>query len=155
MIRLMGGMYVGGTNSPQVSVINTASNADVKDLPMPAPAVNSEATGLAHNTNNNRIYITAYSYNMVVRINPETNDFEGSPIPVGVNPIGIAYNPNNNNLYVANSGSNTVSIINPTTNSVIGTLPTGTTPAGIAYNPSNNHIYVANVGSNTVSIIHP
>lgn len=91
MIRLMGGMYVGGTNSPQVSVINTASNADVKDLPMPAPAVNSEATGLAHNTNNNRIYITAYSYNTA----------------------GIAYNPSNNHIYVANVGSNTVSIIHP------------------------------------------
>ena len=79
---------------------------------------------------------------MVVRINPETNEFDRTPIPVGVNPFGIAYNPKNNNIYVTNYGSNTVSIINPTTNSVIDTIPTGTNPAGIAYNPSNNHIYV-------------
>jgi len=73
------------------------------------PAADSQVAGLAHDTNNNRIYITAYTANMVVRINPETNDFEGSAIPVGTGPVGIIHNPNNNNIYVTNSGSNTVS----------------------------------------------
>ena len=146
-------MYVGGSGSPQVSVINTASNADVKDLRIPPP--DSQGGGIAYIPSNNRIYVTAYESNSVFKINPETNDFEGSPIPVGTNPIGIAYNPRNNNIYVANSGSNTVSIINPTTNSVIDTIPAGITPAGIAYNPNNNHIYVSNLDSSTVSIIHP
>jgi YVTN family beta-propeller protein len=149
--RINGGMYVGALGPPQVSVINTASNADVKDLPMPSPASDSMVTGVAYNPN----YITAFNSNMVLVINPETNDFEGSPIRVGVNPIGIAYNPRNNNIYVANSGSNSVSVINPATNSVIDTITTGTSPVGIAHNPGNNHIYVTNRGSNTVSIIHP
>jgi YVTN family beta-propeller protein len=92
---------------------------------------------------------------MVVIIDPETNDFEGTPVPVGMNPYGIAYNPRKNNIYVANAGSNSVSVINPTTNTVIDTIPTGTTRVGIAHNPNNNHIYVTNAGSNTVSIIHP
>ena len=92
---------------------------------------------------------------MVVKLNPETNAFEGSAIPVGSQPGGILRNPTNNNLYVTNSGSSTVSVINPTTNVVTGTIPTGSTPAGIAYNTNNNHIYVTNFGSNTVSLIHP
>ena len=105
-------MYVGGTG--QVSVINTVTNADVKDLPMPTPVQDSGATGLAYNSNNNHVYVSAFEYNRVVRINPDTNHFEGTAIPVGLEPIGILYNPTNNNMYVANSGSNTVSVIDPT-----------------------------------------
>jgi len=114
------------------------------------PAADSQVAGLAHDTNNNRIYITAYTANMVVRINPETNEFDGTPIPVGVNPFGVAYNPK----ITISKSLIMVRTLYPT-NSVIDTIPTGTNPAGIAYNPSNNHIYVANAGSNTVSIIHP
>lgn len=148
------GIYVGGI--PQVSIVNTATNADVKEMRLPPPILDSETTaGLAHNTNNNRIYVTAFDSGLVFRISPDTNDFEGSAIPVGAGPIGIIHNPNNNRMYVTNSGSDIVSIINPTTNSVVGTIPTGSTPAGIAHNPSNNHIYVTNLGSNTVSVIHP
>ncbi len=95
-----------------------------------------------------------YDSNSVVRINPDTNAFEGTAIPVGLAPVGIAYNPTNKNMYVANSDSNTVSIIG-STNSVIATIPTDLTPFGIAYNPNNQHIYLTNAGSNTVSVIHP
>jgi YVTN family beta-propeller protein len=149
-----GAMYVGGTG--QVSVINSVANADVKDsrMPPPPPVQDSEAVGLAYNSNNNHVYVSAYESNMVVRINPDTNDFEGTAIPVGMGPLGIVYNPTNKNMYVANSGSNTVSVIGPT-NSVIATIPTGSAPLGIAYNPNNHHIYVTNAGSNTVSVIHP
>ena len=145
-------MYVGATG--QVSVINSVSNADVKDSPMPPPDQNSQAAGLAYNNNNNRVYVSVYDSNSVVRINPDTNGFEGTAIPVGLAPVGIVYNPTNKNMYVANSDSNTVSVIGPT-NSVIATIPTGLTPFGIAYNPNNHHIYVTNAGSNTVSVIHP
>ena len=147
-----GAMYVGGDG--QVSVINSVSNADVKDSSMPPPDQDSEATGLAYNSNNNQVYVSSYDSNRVVRINPDTNDFEGTAIPVGTGPLGILYNPTNKNMYVANSGSNTVSVIGPT-NSVIATIPTGSAPLGIAYNPNNHHIYVTNAGSNTVSVIHP
>ena len=148
-----GGMYAGGGD--QVSVVNSATNADVKDVRIPPPLANSVVYGLVHSTTNNRIYATTYNSDMVVRLNPETNEFEGSAIPVGTEPAGIIRNPNNNNLYVTNSGSGTVSVINPTTNVVTSTIPTGSVPAGIAYNSNNNHIYVTNYGSNTVSIIHP
>jgi YVTN family beta-propeller protein len=148
-----GGMYVSGR--PQVSVINSATNADVKDVRMPPPVADSAAWGLVHNTINNRIYVTAFDSDMVVRLNPETNEFEGSAIPVGSQPASMVRNPSNNNLYVTNSGSSSVSVINPTTNVVTGTISTGSTPAGIAYNSNNNHIYVTNYDSNTVSIIHP
>ena len=148
-----GGMYVSGR--PQVSVINSATNADVKDVRMPPPVVDSAAWGLAYNTINNRIYVTAFGSDMVVRLNPETNEFEGSAISVGSQPAFIVRNPSNNNLYVTNSGSSSVSVINPTTNVVTGTVPTGSTPAGIAFNSNNNHIYVTNYGSNTVFVIHP
>jgi YVTN family beta-propeller protein len=151
--RTNGGMYVGA--QPQVSVINTATNTDIKDTRMPTPFADSQAAQLVHYINNDRIYVTAHDDDMVVRMNPETNDFEGSAIPVGSRPIGIIHNPNNNNIYVANSGSNTVSIINPITNTVVGSIPTGLTPFGIAHNPTNSHIYITNAGSNTVSIIHP
>ena len=151
--RINGGMYVCGSSSPQVSVINTASNAYVKDSRILPP--DSQRGVIAYIPSNNRIYVTAYESNSVFKINPETNDFESSPIPVVTNPISIAYNPRNNNIYIANSGSNTVSIINSTTNSVIDTIPAGITPAVITYNPNNNHIYVSNLYSSTVSIIHP
>jgi YVTN family beta-propeller protein len=148
------GIYVGG-GAPQVSVINTATNADIRDMALPPPISDSEPWGLVHSTSNNRIYVTAFDSDMVVRLNPETHRFEGFAIPVGSQPGAIIRNPINNNLYVTNSGSSTVSVINPTTNAVTGTIPTGTTPAGIAFNTNNNHIYVTNFDSNTVSLIHP
>ena len=40
------GMYVGGAS--QVSVINTATNADVKDMGLPTPTSDSRAWGLVH-----------------------------------------------------------------------------------------------------------
>ncbi len=157
-----GAMYVGGavlntsdaTVGGQVSVINTVTNADVKDLLMPTPIEFSTAMGLAYNSNNNRVYVSAWESNSVVMINPDMNSFEGTAIPVGMAPRSILYNPTNNNMYVANSGSQTVSVIGPT-DSVIATIPTGLEPMGIAYNPNNLHIYITNVDSNTVSVIHP
>jgi YVTN family beta-propeller protein len=148
-----GGMYVGGR--PQVSVINSATNADVKDVRLPPPAANAAPFELIHNPTNNRIYVTVYDSDAVVRLNPETNRFEGSAITVGAGPTGIVRNPTNNNLYITNSDSSSVSVINPTTNVVTGTFPTGSIPAGIAFNSNNNHLYVTNYGSNTVSVIHP
>jgi YVTN family beta-propeller protein len=120
-----GAMYVGATG--QVSVINTATNADVKDSRMPPPDQDSQAGGLAYNSNNNQIYVAAFQSNRVVRINPNTNDFEGTAIPVGMSPIDIVYNRTNKNMYVTNAGSNTVSVIGPT-NSVIATIQTGPAP---------------------------
>jgi YVTN family beta-propeller protein len=156
-----GAMYVGGevinmadTVGGQVSVINTATNADVQHFRMPTQIQPSNAVGLAYNSNNNRVYVSAWESNSVVMINPDTNRFEGTDIDVGQGPVGILYNPTNNNMYVANSGSNTVSVIGPT-ESVIATIPTGSVPLGIAYNPNNLHIYITNLGSNTVSVIHP
>ena len=145
-------MYVSATG--QVSVINSVSNADVKDSRMPPPDQGSQATGLAYNSNNNRVYVSAYDSNRVLMINPDTNNFEGTAIPVGLRPVGIVYNPTNKNMYVANLDSSTVSVIGPT-NSVIATIPTGLFPFGIAYNSNNHHIYVTNSVPNTVSVIHP
>ena len=145
-------MYVGAIGL--VSVINSVSNADVKDSRIPPPDETSVAMGLAYNNNNTQVYVSAYQSNSVIRINPDTNGFEGTAIPVGMNPVCIVYNPTNENMYVANYGSNTVSVIGPT-NSVIAAIPTGSAPVGIDYNSNNHHIYVTNTGSNTVSVIHP
>jgi YVTN family beta-propeller protein len=168
-----GAMYVGGAVHNEldeivrghVSVINTVTNADVQDFSMPTPVHFSEASGFAYNSNNNRVYVSAWAADSVVMINPDTNSFEGTvnpdtdsfegtAFPVGKRPFGILYNPTNNNMYVVNTRSNTVSVIGPT-DSVIATIPTGLEPVGIAYNLNNLHIYVTNFDSNTVSLIHP
>jgi YVTN family beta-propeller protein len=81
---------------------------------MPTSIEFSTARGLAYNSNNNRVYVSAWESNSVVMINPDMNSFEGTAIPVGMAPRSILYNPTNNNMYVANSGSNTVSVIGPT-----------------------------------------
>src|SRR5919112_5992107 len=75
-------MYIGATG--QVSVINSVSNADVKDSRMPPPDQDSPVTGLAYNNNNKQVYVSAYDSNSVIRINPDTNNFEGTAIPVGM-----------------------------------------------------------------------
>jgi YVTN family beta-propeller protein len=158
------GIYVGasgldiyGFRRGQVSAINTATNADVKDMRCCPLSRDLELVGLAYNVNNNRIYVTEYSSNgRISRLNPDTNEFEGGPpIRVGSYPFGIVHNPSNNKIYVTNTGSDTVSVIDPTTNSVNATIPIARLPTGIAYNTNNNHIYVANSASNTVSVIHP
>jgi YVTN family beta-propeller protein len=137
------------------AAINTASNADVKDSKFPPSGPYMQAVGVAYNSYNNRVYVTGYvPSGMVFRLNPDTNSFEGSGIPVGSYPFGIVYNPTNKNMYVTNGGSNTISVINQT-NSVIATIPTGSGPTGIAHNPNNRHIYVIIFGSNTTSVIHP
>jgi YVTN family beta-propeller protein len=134
----------------QVSIINTATNADVKDSYLPTSVQNSTVKGVAYNTDNNRVYILAFYSGSVLILNPDTNTFEGTPIPVGSKPYDIVHNPSNNHMYVTNYGSNTVSAIDATRNSVVATFPTGDFPIGIAYNPNNRHIYVANTGSNSV-----
>lgn len=75
-------MYVGGVG--QVSVINTVTNAGVKDSRMPTPAQDSDAFGLAYTSNNNHVYVSAFGSNRALRINPDTNHFEGTAIPIGL-----------------------------------------------------------------------
>jgi YVTN family beta-propeller protein len=56
------GMYLGGIS--QISVINTATNADIKDVQLPSPVSDTTAWGLVHITVNN---LTAFGSDMVVR----------------------------------------------------------------------------------------
>ncbi len=102
-------IYVGNSNSDDVSVIDSSTNAvvatvDVGDLP----------ADIEFNPSNKNIYVGNYRSHDVSVIDSSTNAVVAT-VDVGSQPRYNEFNPSNNNVYVGNIGSNDVSVISSTT----------------------------------------
>ena len=149
-----GDIYVANGVSNYISVIDTSTNAIVKNIGLPS---NSAPGGVAFASSNGDIYVVDTSGAVSV-IDTSTNQPASptSSIPVGGYPVGIAFAPTNGDIYVVQTAGY-VQVIDTFTNVLLPVtiqLPMGSYPlGGIVYAPSNGDIYVADSAIGAVSAI--
>ena len=140
-------VYVTNASSTSVSVIDTATNRVVTNIP-----VRNAPFGVAVHPVGSFVYVVNYGSDDMSVINTTTNTVV-STIPVGTGPSGVAVHPNGTFVYVSNTISSSISVINTATHAVITTVPVGLWPRGIAAHPEGTFVYVANQHNNNVSVI--
>ncbi|WP_319436033.1 YncE family protein [Mycobacterium sp. RTGN5] len=139
-------LWVSTAGSGNVSVINTATNAVVKTIPV------SGAAGIAFSPDGHFAYVANFTANTVSVINT-ANYTTAATIPVGASPSSVAVSPDGSVAYVTNQQDNTVSVINTATKTVIKTITVGSTAAGLAVSPDGTHLYVANPFDASITVI--
>ena len=140
--------YVANNGSNTVSLINTATNKVISEIP-----VGNSPYGVSVSTDGSEAYVTNYILNGTVSVIKTATNSVIATIPVGAYPIGVLVSPNGRFVYVANAGSNTVSVISTATYSVIATIAQDITPLSLTNSPDGNFIYVSNNSSNNILII--
>jgi len=146
-------VYVVNYASGDLSVIDTATNTNIVDIPI--GAINN-IRGIAISPDGTLVYVGNPIAGEVVIVDTTTNTVSGS-ITV-INPFGIAVRPDGAFLYVVqNTPSNSVAVFDTSTNALVATIPVGINP-----NPNPFHItmtidgafaYVTNQSDDTISVI--
>jgi YVTN family beta-propeller protein len=139
--------YVASDLTNTVSVINLATNAVEKTIP-----VGDFPWGVAVSHTGSFAYVTNYGSANISVISTSTNSVVAT-IPVGSGPLGVVFTPSGKYAYVANSLSNSVSVVQTSTRKAIKTVQVGKDPYGITITPNGAFVYVANSSSDTVSVI--
>ncbi|HEX6731584.1 MAG TPA: hypothetical protein VF074_16280, partial [Pyrinomonadaceae bacterium] len=144
-----------------VTIINTATNSVVTNIPLPVDV----AIAPAVTPNGALLYVTCLSFSTgpkLAVIDTATNTVVTLvPLP-GTVPFGVAITPDGAFAYVANNGGgvccggggvpSSVSVIDTATNTIVAIVPVGS-PNGIAVSPDGALVYVTNLSNNTVSVI--
>jgi gliding motility-associated-like protein len=138
--------YIVNAGSGDVSVINTATNKVVADIP-----VGSNPNSVCVDPNYDEVYVVNNSSNTISVISTLTNKVTAT-IPVGPSPWSVTVSPNGSLAYVADGGNNDVEVINTASNKIVKTISAGTNPNAIAVSPDGNLLYVNN--SNQVTVIN-
>ena len=124
-------LYVALNNTNQVAVIDTATRAIVRRVPVgtfPYTAVAS--------ADGSKVYVSNWGGKV-----PGPDDFTDGMFPVVVDRrTGIPV-------------SGTISVIDTAQNVLVKTIEVGLHPTGMARSPSGDRIYVTNANSDTVSVI--
>ncbi len=150
-----GMFYIRGFYGTDVSVVNSSSNQDVANIPLPSTSVTPISTPtIAVDNKTGFLYATNEGDLNVSVINTNTNLVTRS-INVMGGPLGIAFDWANGDLYTADQSSNTVSVISASLNRTITNISVGQRPSAIVYNSINNDVWVANWASSNVSVIDP
>jgi|GEM_PF-1210729 len=141
--------YVPNQTSNTVSVINTATNTVIANIPV--VPVGTNPYGVSITPDGSKVYVTNRLSTTVSVINTLTNNVIAT-IPVGYNPDGIIVTPDGSKVYVANLGSDEVSVINTATDAVITTIPIFMVgnpggPERICVTPDGSKVYVTTNGS--------
>lgn len=158
-------IYVASQNSRSISVIDTANNSVVANIPI--DSVPEGPRGIALSPNGLKAYVTngymlgasgygggpPYLKGSVSVIDIKTNKVVGSPIRTGgYDSEAIVVSPDDQRVYVANvcgddvyCGDNgTITVINAHSDRVITKIPMKGAPYGIAISSDGRHLYVAN-----------
>ena len=108
-------------------------------------------SGVAVNSNTNRIYVANY-YSDNISVIDGNDDILMDVIDVGDSPRNIAVNPVTNKIYVANHFGNSIYVIDGDTNSVIDSIGIER-PWGISINTDTNVVYITSTKSTDIFLI--
>lgn len=146
--------YVPNEGSDTVSVIDTANNTVVTNIPVALNPIR-----LAVTPDRKKVYVACHAADRVSVIATESNKVIKT-IVVGDVPAEVLVTPSGNRVYVPNAGTQqggpgTISVINTATDTVITNLPAGFNCRAIAWvsNAAGNWVYVANQGQGTVTVV--
>ena len=140
-------VYVVNSGSDSVSIVDVATQAVVKTVP-----VGSAPSAMAVDNVANRAYVANAGGNSVSVLDTLTEQVVAT-VAVGSRPGGVAVNPRTHRVYVANSAGNSVSVIDGAGASVLATVPVGSGPAGLSVNPATSRLFVANAAGGSVSVL--
>lgn len=153
------GYVTHGVFANGVTVINTATNSVVTNIPVEADVTIAPAV----TPNGAFVYVTCLDFpsgshfgnSKVAVIDTATNTVVAIvPLRVESFSLGVAITPDGAFAYVANNfSSNSLSVIDTATNTEVASLPVGLFPTGIAVTPDGAFVYVTNAGDNTVSVV--
>ena len=144
-------IYVANSFSNDVSVIDTNTNAVVKNIPV-GDYPTAVALSMPRENHYPYVYVANTRSHSVSVIDGTTNAVVKN-IPVGTT-TDLSFDYASATLYVVNSVSNDISVIDTNTNSVVKNITNiGKFPSHIASNPNTNTIYVVNSGSDSVSVV--
>lgn len=137
--------YIANSTGRSVSVVDTASGAVLKTIP-----VSGTASAVAvHGT---RAYVTLRSTGRVAVIDTTTGKVVTS-VSVGWSPTAIALNSNGTRAYISNTGSGTMSVIDTATNRKIASVGLGSSPAGVTVGRNDLWVYAAVNGSDRIAVV--
>lgn len=160
--------YVGSRYEPNVAVIDTATNAVVATVPLPAPIVGGPVASthtMAMSPDGNRVYVSTFRNVAPFTWNIVAIDTATSSVAATISVPGaqrLAVSPDSARLYVATvlGGVGSVTVVDTATNSVSGSivLPATSRPYMIAATASQVYIdddvsgdvYVADAATNAL-----
>lgn len=126
-------VYVSNYSSSTVSVIDTATNVVVAEIPVRSPLT------VAITADGTRAYVAGST--SVSEIDTATNTVVGD-VPLAAGPTSLAVSPNGDRLYVAQYWSDNISIIDTGTNTVIAETYVGHGASAVAISPDGSRVYV-------------
>jgi YVTN family beta-propeller protein len=139
--------YVANSASNTVSVLDTATNSPLAQIP-----VGAGPTDVAITPDGTRAYVANAADDSVSVIATATNSVIAT-IGVGDEPKGLAITPDGSRLYVANTQDDSLSVLATASNSLIGTpIAVGAEPEGIAITPEGIRALVAQRGGD-ISVV--
>ena len=156
------GYVTHGALGNGVTVINTATNSIVTNIPIPVDA----ATEIAVSPNGAFLYVTCSVFGTgpkLAVIETATNTIVTFvPLPPNFSP-GVAVTPDGAFVYVTNNGGgvccggpplpSSVSVIDTATNTEVARVGVGTSPSAVAVTPDGAFVYVADFFDQMVSVI--
>lgn len=140
--------YVPNTNTNHVSVINTATNTVVDNIPVGAFPI-----GVSLSPDESHVYIANTYDNTISAIETATNTVVAT-IPVGEYPHCLRVSPDGSTVYVANEVSNTITVIGTASYSVVATIPVSVSPVSFIFSPDGSLVYVMNRYDDSYSVIN-
>ncbi len=139
--------YAAGRLSETISVIDTASDAVIADVTLPA---GQGIANLAISPDGQRVYATMLAGNSIYVVETGDNSVVDPPIDVGFNAAGIAVSPDGTLLYAADAGaSGGVAAIDTAAGTVMATIDVDNHPSAIAFTPDGLSAYVTQAGINS------
>jgi YVTN family beta-propeller protein len=142
-----GEIFVGDSDSNNISVISDATNSVVSTIPSGTPY------GLAYDTGKGEIFASNNGANDVNVISDLTNKVVAS-IPIGGPSSGIVYDHAMGEVFVANDGGSSIVVINDTNDTVVASIPVGSCqPGELAYDSGSGEIFVTCGALDTVQVI--
>lgn len=134
-----GTAYSSNQGSHDVSVIDVATNTELRKIP-----VSSDAWNVIVSPNGSRVYATTDQGALFV-INTATGGIVTSLTLLAGDALrGLALNPAGTRLYVGGCLSGYVYVVDVTTNALVQILPVGGMPQHLAVSHDGSQLYVAN-----------
>lgn len=149
---LTGRLYIANTNSGNVSVLNTAADANTPVAAIGIPGAGAGVTNLylAIAPAASRLWVTAPGLGKIFAVDTTSNGVVGTfSVSAGQSggPVNAVVDPASNKLYVTRSGLAEVLVLNGSTGATVASIPVAVPANGIAINPTLGHVY-ATTGPN-------
>lgn len=163
-VTTVGGMSRDETPGPKSAIWVIDGATDKLESVILDPV--ASATGLALDSDQQRLYVSDMSKNEIAEIDIKTQKVlrkfasvavEENARPAAAGPVSDTINleidTKNGMLYAINQKSGTVSLIDIKSGNILKTVKTGSGALSARVNPKTGDLYVANRGDGTVSVI--